>query len=466
MARGKIGDQPSTYNAYTRQSANFVFPIINDTVNGENRPRPGKFRIKDEDAIVIDEGKNVEKINSLKLNDKEIMLYTNAINNYISSFTKLLSDLYDTDKNSQHTLHDDIKNWRDKYNSSLSQFLKSNEKKSSLFEMLNRCSPKFINCIFNILKSKGPVLVYSNYVMMEGLQIFKIYLRYFNFIDFHKDKEITFPNLETKGNYDGCRYVEYHGAIERQQREMNKKIFNDKENVYGRVVKIIMISPAGAEGITLHNTRQVHILEPFWNEARIEQITGRAIRFCVHKDLPMEERKVDVFRYKMVRKNNKETADEKMERISRKKNNLLMSFIDAVKEASVDCELFKAHNMMGSKYKCFQFNEDALFQKPVGPAYQKKEEEDIKIDNGSNSIETDRVKIKVRKIKAVKKTEGNIYSEPDFYWLYDKSGVIYDYNSSYPVGKISKDMNDNFEKLDNDIYIIDNVIDIPEFKIF
>lgn len=33
---------------------------------------------------------------------------------------------------------------------------------------------------------------------------------------------------------------------------------------------IIMISSAGAEGINLLNTRQVHIMEPHWNEVRIE----------------------------------------------------------------------------------------------------------------------------------------------------------------------------------------------------
>ena len=133
-----------------------------------------------------------------------------------------------------------------------------------------------------------------------------------------------------------------------------------------------MISPAGAEGISLKNTREVHIMEPYWNEVRIEQMVGRAIRYCSHKDLPLEERKVDVFRYKMIRPKGKQTTDEKMEDISRRKNNLLMSFIDAVKEAAVDCELFKAHNMMGAKYNCFQFNEEALFENPVGPAFQQK----------------------------------------------------------------------------------------------
>ena len=90
-------------------------------------------------------------------------------------------------------------------------------------------------------------------------------------------------------------------------------------------------------------------MEPFWNEVRIDQIIGRAIRQCSHKDLPMEERKVDVYRYKMVRENEKETTDEKMEDISRKKNNLIQSFLEAVRESAVDCELFKAHNMMGMK---------------------------------------------------------------------------------------------------------------------
>ena len=208
------------------------------------------------------------------------------------------------------------------------------------------------------------------------------------------------------------------------------------------------------------------ILEPFWNEARIEQIMGRAVRFCVHKELPLEERKVDVFRYKMIRKNKKETADEKMENISRKKNNLLLSFIEAVKEAAVDCELFKAHNMMGSKYKCFQFNEDALFEKPVGASYHKNIEYDMNIDNGSNAIDSSTLKIKVRKIKAVRKLDNNVYSEPDFYWDYDKSRIIYDYDMKFPVGKIDKDLNNNPIKLDNEIYIIGDIIDIPEFKLY
>jgi hypothetical protein len=393
----------------------------------------------------------------MKLNDKEAAAYDAAIKSFVNGFTNYCKDFHNKDKQANYTLQDDIKTWRTKYNSSFSSFLEKENKKSKLFDVLNACSPKFITCIFNILKSNSPVLVYSNYVLMEGLQILKIYLSFFGFADYHS---------ENSEKYDGFRYIEYHGAINREIREENKKIYNDKENINGKNVKIIMISPAGAEGITLHNTRQVHILEPFWNEARIEQIMGRAVRMCVHKDLPMADRKVDVFRYRMIRKSGKETADEKMERISRKKNNLLISFIEAVKEAAVDCELFKAHNMMGSKYKCFQFNEESLLEKPIGPAFNDNLEYDQKIDNGLNAKESSRMKIKVRKVKAVKKVEDNLYSEPAVYWFYEPSGMIYDFDLYFPIGKVDKDANGNSIKLDNETYVIGDVIDIPEFKIY
>jgi ribosomal protein L32E len=173
-----------------------------------------------------------------------------------------------------------------------------------------------VTMIFNIFKTKGPVLVYSNYVEMEGLQVFKIYLNFFGYISLDEDDEFNNKQLDKKMEYDNFRFVEFHGGISPELREINKKLFNDPLNKYGKIAKIIMISPAGTEGINLYNVRQVHIMEPHWNEVRIEQIIGRAVRICHHKALPMNERKVDVFRYKMVRKNGKETTDEKMENIN------------------------------------------------------------------------------------------------------------------------------------------------------
>jgi superfamily II DNA or RNA helicase len=474
LSRGKVGESLSIYNAYTRQACNFVFPSVNNDINGEKRPRPGQFKIKDYEANIIDEGKDIEKKKELLKSNKELEAYLFAIKKFINSTINFFKDFHRKDKINNHTLTDDIKNFKEKYNSSFSLFSKNSEKKSELFKQLNMCSPKFISIIFTIFKSKGPVLVYSNYVEMEGLQLFKIYLSFFGFINLNDDlffKNIDINIIENstfdkKLDNDYYRYVEYHGAIEKDLRETNKKLFNHKNNKHGKIAKIIMISPAGAEGINLYNVRQVHIMEPYYNEARMEQVIGRAVRQCHHADLPQEERKVDIFRYKMIRKNAKETTDEKIENRSREKNNLLISFVEAVKEVAIDCELFKAHNMMGTKYSCFKFNEESLFDDNIGPAYINKFEYDQKNNNGSNSSNSTKIKIKVRKIKAVNKLSDNVYSEAIEYWYNDTTNIIYDLDLNYPIGKVMIDELNNEVKLDDDTLIIDKKINIPLFKIY
>jgi len=59
----------------------------------------------------------------------------------------------------------------------------------------------------------------------------------------------------------------------------------------------MIISSAGAEGISLTCVRQVHILEPFWNYVRVDQVLGRAIRMKSHLDLPKEDRNVEQYLY-------------------------------------------------------------------------------------------------------------------------------------------------------------------------
>ena len=65
LSRGGMGNDMSTYASYTRQACNFVFPNINGEINGEKRPRPGQFRIKDKEAVTIEEGKDEKKITKI-----------------------------------------------------------------------------------------------------------------------------------------------------------------------------------------------------------------------------------------------------------------------------------------------------------------------------------------------------------------------------------------------------------------
>lgn len=455
MAIANTGAQ--VYKVYTRQASNFVFPAISQKVTGEARPRPNAFKLSDKEATkLIETGK-------VKSKDKNKLVHVNdylkVVDNYIQSFTDYLTNFDNEDKTKKYTIMDDVKKFID-YPGEFNEFHQDKIPKSNLYKAMYTSSPKMINIIFNIMRSKGPVIVYSNYVLMEGIEIFKIYLHYFGFYNYMIDKKLL----------DGqVGYTEFHGGIKDiEDRFAAMKVYNMPENKLGNLIKIMLISPAGAEGLSLKNVRQIHIMEPYWNEVRITQMIGRGIRQCSHKDLPMEERHVDVYRYKSIypdRKNYKQTTDEYIEDVARSKDGLIQSFLDAVKEAAVDCNLFKPHNMVSQEYKCFQFEEPSLFDKNIGPAFRTDMADDMKMDNGSNSIKAKTVKIKVMKTKAVKITsmpdEPVTYSKPENYWIYLESAVVYDYDLHFAVGKIARDENGILMKLDKDTYIIDYVVPIP-----
>jgi hypothetical protein len=163
-------------------------------------------------------------------------------------------------------------------------------------------------------------------------------------------------------------------------------------------------------------------------------------------------------------KKDKITTDIEIYELAKSKNDLINTFLNAVKETAVDCELFKEHNMLTNKYNCFKFNEKSYFEGYIGPAYKDDIYYDKKINNGSNSINSEIKKIKVYKINAVYKIDENNYSESSIYWYNPESGVVYDDELDYPVGKvfITKGIPN---KLNENTYIIDQLIDIPDINV-
>jgi superfamily II DNA or RNA helicase len=458
-----------TYKSYTRQASNFVFPPLTQRVNGELRPRPGHFRIKETTAEQIMENENEDITPSTNITQ-----YLAVINMFISELKKYFDKENDKDKNAKYLLIDDIINFKKNYeNKSFQDFDKNETKKSNLYKAMHKCSAKFLNAMFNITRSSGPVLVYSNYVYMEGLQIFKIYVSYIGFYNYSDTRKYQ------KGKIG---YVEFHGGIKKvEDRYSFMNEFNKPDNKYGDLLKIIMISPAGSEGLNLRNVRQVHIIEPYWNEVRIVQMIGRAIRACSHEELKIEERHVQVYRYRSVRKNKeRQTTDQYIEEHARNKDALIQSFQNAMKEAAIDCNLNKAHNMIDEQYKCFQFDETSLFEENIGPAYIQDIEDDSYFNNGLHNENSVTIKIKVIKIDAVKLISNKLnnidniddadnlnntnieqsdkYSEVKTYWYYPKSRVVYDYDLKYPIGKVGVSETGLPLKLNEKTYIITKII--------
>ena len=464
----KMNKSSESYKTYTRQSSNFVFPNMSQEITGESRPRPSKFKINDNDLELLYKTKDIKNIK--KTLSSQNQMYFATLDRWKEQFDLYLDEIYNRDKKGSKNVKNDIETFK-KYDD-YEQWVEKEDNKSELIKVMMKCSTKFTNIIFNLFKSKGPVLIYSNYVLIEGIDILKIYLKYFGFLSF------TDPNAK-----DYFKYGEFHNNIKREERKKAIQIEQHADNKYGKDIKIMLFSPAGAEGISLNNIRQVHITEPYWHEVRIVQMIGRGVRQCSHKDLPQSERHVDIYRYKTVKDNVKivetrdgqlvkkekvvisdpellKTVDFEIEEMARTKNNLIQTFLDAIKEVAIDCVLNKEHNKLGSQYKCFQFNEISMFDKNISPAYKENIIDDMKFDNGSNSTKTVTVRIKAIKIVGIidglDKEDKNIEN----YWYNNESRVVYDYDLHFQIGKVKVDEEGIPIKIDKDVYVID-AIPIP-----
>ena len=112
------------------------------------------------------------------------------------------------------------------------------------------------------------------------------------------------------------------------------------ENVDGSLVKVILITKSGAEGLDFQNIRQVHVLEPWYNMNRIEQIIGRGVRYKSHCNLSFEQRNVQIFLHTtMLENKNNESADLYIYRVAEQKSLQIGKVTRLLKEISVDCIL-------------------------------------------------------------------------------------------------------------------------------
>jgi len=79
-----------------------------------------------------------------------------------------------------------------------------------------------------------------------------------------------------------------------QSMSERKQIIDDYNN---DIIKTLLVSSAGGEGLDLKGTRMVQVLEPHWNDEKLKQVTGRAIRHGSHSHLNPSERNVEVQSY-------------------------------------------------------------------------------------------------------------------------------------------------------------------------
>ena len=172
--------------------------------------------------------------------------------------------------------------------------------------------------------------------------------------------------------------------------DIEVKAVTSDGNEEGNKIKIVLISKAGSEGVDFKFIRQIHIMEPWYNMNRIEQIIGRGVRNFSHKDLPFEERNVQLFLYGTILENNtEESADLYVYRVAEYKAIQIGEVSRILKQTAVDCIINReqinfTQTNIENEYKKKNINEKIVQHLSTGMKI-----EDFKVGDEPNSATCD-----------------------------------------------------------------------------
>jgi len=211
-------------------------------------------------------------------------------------------------------------------------------------------SGKFLN-IANILKkSKGVVVIYSNFIW-SGVLPLAIMLEHMGYSREGTTNILAEPQITTNVSYEGVKTPKYCILSSSDPEIMGNTTIdgliskiNSPANINGSLVKVILMTPVAGEGLNFFNVREMHITDPWYHFNKIDQIIGRGIRNCSHKNLPIQDRNVTVFMHCSINGLMNETSDIHAYRIATRK--LYQSFIvdEVIRNNAIDCSLFKSIN--------------------------------------------------------------------------------------------------------------------------
>ena len=265
-------------------------------------------------------------------------------------------------------------------------------------------SPKYVEILNRIAAAPGSSLVYSQFLSMEGIGIFEIAMKLngYDAIELTPDGNSftanTLVSLQNEAK-DGKRFIRFSGGEDPIIRKTLMNIFNANSsklpqniqevlarfpnNHTGKLCRVFSITSAGAEGLSLKCVRAVHVMEPYWNDVRLTQVKGRAVRINSHIELPIDQRDVSIYTYISVFPEDQKldesikgadalveedkvlatevlkisntneytlTSDERLFLIAQRKKVLIDECQCLMKAAAVDCELMHKEN--DEPYQC------------------------------------------------------------------------------------------------------------------
>jgi DNA polymerase III delta prime subunit len=261
-------------------------------------------------------------------------------------------------------------------------------------------SSKFYQCILKLNrlidgdKGAGTAFVYSNLVKAGGIELFAEALKVNGYLEYNENSSQynieshtidsrtgkTFEDFKKEkkniNEFHPATFILITGGMDESGEDIPeikqkhiRQVFNNVENKEGKLIKLVLGSRVMNEGVTLENTREVHILDVHYNLGKVDQVIGRAIRMCKHMALVSDKNRfphVNVYRY-VVGIEKGLSTDEILYQKAELKYLLVKQIERVLKEVSIDCPLLLNGNQFPEeveKYKgCVEPSQENIKKK-------------------------------------------------------------------------------------------------------
>jgi len=226
---------------------------------------------------------------------------------------------------------------------------------------VGKYSGKIKNICDSIKKSKGIIIIFSQFIY-GGCVPVALILEEMGFKRYNHEQSLFKEEYLRTVEPLNALTMEPRGEGEFKQAHYamitgDKKLSHDNKleiiaatnenNTNGEIIKVVIISRAGSEGLDFKNIRQVHILEPWYNFNRTEQVIGRGVRNLSHCKLPFKERNVEIYLYgSELEDPDEEASDLFLYRLAEQKAKKIGVISRLLKQNAIDCKLNQSYNMI------------------------------------------------------------------------------------------------------------------------
>ena len=214
-----------------------------------------------------------------------------------------------------------------------------------------------IKSIYDIIEnSKVIVFIYTNWIS-AGILPLVLSLEQNGYAKYDgseilktddKREPISYTPYETDEGFIQAKYMVIAGSQENLTHNLKEEleVLTDSKNKEGKLIKVIIGSKVASEGLDFKCVRSIHVLEPWHNINKLEQVIGRGIRNCSHTLLSSEERNVTIYLHNSFLDKDNETIDTYLYRYSEKKAKQIGKIENILKKNAIDKYLFQHVNYL------------------------------------------------------------------------------------------------------------------------